>query len=63
MAHFRSRTLSTPLSSRAMNRVSLVLIVLVVVVVGGSVVALATWDMPAPSKTVEKVLPDERFPR
>ena len=29
----------------------------------GGVVFLAAWDIPPPSKSVEKVLPDERFPR
>jgi hypothetical protein len=24
---------------------------------------LATWDIPPPSKVVEKVIPDDRFPR
>ena len=36
-------------------------VLLLVVAVGGLAV-LGTWDMPAPSKTVEKVLADERFP-
>ncbi|MBY0395897.1 MAG: hypothetical protein K2X91_05415 [Thermoleophilia bacterium] len=39
-----------------------ILVLLLVVAVGGLAV-LGTWDMPAPSKTVEKVLPDDRFPR
>lgn len=39
-----------------------VLVLLLVVAVGGLAV-LGTWDMPAPSKAVEKVIPDERFPR
>lgn len=39
-----------------------ILVLLLVVAVGGLAV-LGTWDMPAPSKTVEKILPDERFPR
>jgi small neutral amino acid transporter SnatA (MarC family) len=36
--------------------------VLLAVIVGGGVF-LATWDIPAPSARVEKVLPDDRFPR
>ncbi|HEV8678462.1 MAG TPA: hypothetical protein VGQ90_03730 [Stellaceae bacterium] len=32
-----------------------------VVVVGG--LFLAYWDLPAPAKPVEKVLPDARFPK
>lgn len=40
----------------------LVLIAVVAIVVGGSAF-LATWDIPAPMTTIEKVLPDDRFPR
>ena len=46
-----------------MSRVISVLFVLLLFVVGGGMAFLASWDMPAPSKTVEKVIPDERFPR
>jgi len=35
--------------------------VLGLIVVG--VVFLATWDIPPPSAAVEKVVPDDRFPR
>jgi len=34
---------------------------LVVVSLGGAIF-LAYWDIPAPSSTVEKVLPNVRFP-
>lgn len=44
-------------------RFSTALIVLILLVLGGGFAVLATWDMPVPSKTVEKVLPDDRFPR
>jgi hypothetical protein len=37
------------------------LLILVLAVVG--VGFLLTWDMPPPSNAVEKVLPDERFPK
>jgi hypothetical protein len=46
-----------------MKRMSVVIFVLLLVAVGGGGVMLATWDIPAPVTTVEKVLPDERFPR
>ncbi len=36
-------------------------LVVAVVVIGGGV--LLTWDIPAPTKQVEKVIPDDRFPR
>jgi len=39
-----------------------VLLVLILVLVGGGVF-LATWEIPAPKAKVEKVIPDERFPR
>ena len=34
---------------------------LVIVAVVGGVVVLATWDMPPPTATHEKVIPIERF--
>lgn len=37
------------------------IIAAIAIVVG--VAFLATWDMPPPTASVEKVLPDERFPR
>jgi hypothetical protein len=40
--------------------VKIILIVAAVVVVGG-VAFLATWDMPAPKVTTEKVIPNDRF--
>ena len=36
--------------------------VAVVLLVGGGVF-LSVWDIPAPSSTSEKVLPDARFPK
>jgi hypothetical protein len=35
--------------------------VVVVAVVVGGVVFLATWDMPPPTATTEKVIPNDRF--
>ena len=46
-----------------MNRLISVLFVLFLFVIGGGMAFLASWDMPVPSKTMEKVIPDERFPR
>ncbi|RED51244.1 hypothetical protein [Aestuariispira insulae] len=40
----------------------LFLIIIVAGVVGGGVF-LASWDIPAPSTQVEKVLDDSQFPR
>ena len=39
----------------------IVLAVLAVLVVGAAVF-LATWEIPAPGRTVEKPLPSDRFP-
>jgi hypothetical protein len=36
-------------------------VAIVALLAGG--VFLATWDIPAPSATVEKTVPDDRFPR
>lgn len=38
-----------------------VLVFLVLAVVIGGGIFLATWDMPPPSAQVEKVIPNERF--
>jgi len=40
-----------------------ILLVVVVIVLVGGAVFLATWDIPAPSRQVEKTLPNDRFPR
>ena len=46
-----------------MSRLLGALIVLALIVVAGGSVFLATWEIPAPSNTVERVIPDDRFPR
>ncbi len=46
-----------------MKKVSRVVLLLVIVTIAGTAVFLATWDIPAPVKKVERVLPDDRFPR
>lgn len=46
-----------------MRRVSRVVLLLVIVTIAGTAAFLATWDIPAPVKKVERVLPDDRFPR
>lgn len=40
-----------------------IILVLVVVILVGGAVFLATWDIPAPSRQVEKTLPSDRFPK
>lgn len=44
-----------------MNLLTRGLILLVLLLLIGGTVALATWDMPAPTATREKVIPNERF--
>ncbi len=40
-------------------------IVLIAVLAGlvAGTIFFATWDIPPPTRDVEKVIPDERFPR
>jgi hypothetical protein len=40
----------------------LILFTVLVLIVGG-VIFLATWDIPAPVATMEKIIPDDRFLR
>ncbi len=46
-----------------MSLASKLTILLILVLVAGGAVFLATWDIPAPTRQVEKVLPDSRFSR
>ncbi|MEE8275823.1 MAG: hypothetical protein V3R75_01545 [Alphaproteobacteria bacterium] len=46
-----------------MNRFIAVLVLLLVMAITGGVVFLAIWDIPPPQQGVEKVLPNDRFPR
>jgi hypothetical protein len=45
-----------------MMRLSSVLIILLLVGLAGGAVFLATWEIPAPSAPVEKVIPNDNFP-
>lgn len=44
-----------------MARMSIVLLVLLVLVLGGGAAFLANWDIPAPRAKVEKVIPADRL--
>jgi hypothetical protein len=44
-------------------RLTLIILAVVAVALLGGGVFLVTWDIPAPSSTVEKIVPDDRFPR
>jgi hypothetical protein len=46
-----------------MKTVSRILIVGVVLLVVAGIAFLATWDIPPPKAPVEKVVPNDRFPR
>lgn len=46
-----------------MSTINRVLIVLLLVVVLGGTVFLVTWEIPPPTARVERVLPDDQFPR
>lgn len=46
-----------------MSVASKLTILLILVLVVGGAVFLATWDIPAPTRQVEKTLPDSQFPR
>ena len=50
-------------SGDAQMRFSLVIFVLLLLFVGGGAVFLMTYDIPAPSQQMEKVIPNDRFPR
>lgn len=44
------------------NLSRLIFLLLAVMVIGGGAF-LVTWDIPVPQRDVERVLPDDRFPR
>lgn len=46
-----------------MARRVLILIAVMAVVLVAGVTYLATRDMPSPNKRIEKVIPNDRFPR
>ncbi len=46
-----------------MNMISRIIIAVLAVIVIGGAVFLATWDIPAPSASVEKVIPNDRVLR
>ena len=46
-----------------MKKISRLVLFAVIALVVGTAAFLATWDIPAPVTTIEKVISDERFPR
>jgi len=46
-----------------MKKISKLVLILVLAAIAGGGAFLATWEIPAPVKNVERVLPDDRFPQ
>ena len=46
-----------------MSTINRLLLMLLLVVTLGGTVFLVTWDIPPPTGRVERVLPDDQFPR
>ncbi|MBP5859071.1 hypothetical protein KAJ83_18770 [Marivibrio halodurans] len=46
-----------------MGKLLVALFGLILLIVGGGIAYLATFDIPAPTQTVEIQLDDDRFPR
>jgi hypothetical protein len=46
-----------------MSKLSRIIALFVLVVIAAGAVFLATWQIPPPAAKVEKVIPNERFPR
>jgi hypothetical protein len=46
-----------------MSTTAKILGILILLIVGGAVAFLATWEMPPPSKKVEKVIPNDKVLR
>lgn len=46
-----------------MRSLSRVMVLTLVILVAGAAIFLSTWDIPAPVAKVEKVIPNDRFPR
>jgi len=46
-----------------MNKFLSFLVILLIVAIVGGLAFVATWEIPAPSQKVEKVLQNDKFPR
>lgn len=46
-----------------MSTLTKLILLIIVLALGGGTVFLATWEIPAPSQVVERVIGDDRFPR
>ncbi len=57
----RSRTKRAGSGSDGIGSMIKIVLILIAVVIVGGVAFLATWDMPAPKVTTEKVISNDRF--
>lgn len=46
-----------------MSKLTLIISAFVVISLTAGAIALAQWDIPAPQQKVQKVLPDDKFPK
>ena len=44
-----------------MLKLTLIVVLVAVVLIGGGLAFLASWDIPAPTATVEKDIPNDRL--
>lgn len=58
-----ARSRSSQSGSGVAGRLALILVALVLLILVGGAAYLATRSIPAPEQGVEKVIPDDRFPR
>jgi hypothetical protein len=47
----------------AFMRPLIILIVVLVLLIGGGLIFLSTWNIPAPTAKIEKVIPNDRLGR
>ena len=46
-----------------MNMFTKAILIIVLIALGGGVAYLAMWDIPPPTHPVERIIPNDRFPR
>jgi hypothetical protein len=46
-----------------MKKLSTYVFLLVVAVIVGLVIFVASWDIPAPANNIERTIPDDNFPK
>jgi len=46
-----------------MSRTPIVILLVVLIAIAGGFAFLSTWDIPPPLAPVEKVIPNDRFPK